>query len=218
MKKLSPAIEDYLVTIYRIEEVFGEARTSLIAKELGIKPATVSKVIDNLIIKGLVTHVKYRDITLSEKGRKIASLIVRKHRILEVFLHDFLNFDPFRTHELAHHMEHLPDEIVEAIYIKMGRPKNCPHGNPVNPSDPVPEGIPISDALPGKYYRIVRIAGELNNAIKALQKLQTHIGDIIYSVRKSPKSITLRNPKSNVEVILNLDYSRSVMVEEVRSR
>ena len=155
------ALEDYLVTIYKLEETFGYARTTLIAKELGVKPATVSKILSKLEAEGYVVREKYKGARLTARGRAVAERIVWKHRVIERFLHDYVGLDPVKAHHYAHMMEHLPDEIVERIYERLGRPGSCPLGNPI-PGGRVPEEIKrsvrLSEFREGMCGRVVRIA------------------------------------------------------------
>ncbi|MEM2024730.1 MAG: metal-dependent transcriptional regulator [Desulfurococcaceae archaeon] len=123
--------EDYLVTIYRLEEALGEAKTSDIARELKVSPATVSKVIRQLESKGFVKREKYHYVKLIGRGRKIAELVVRKHRIAEVFLSNILGFNELDSHSYAHYLEHLPDVVIEKLYAYTNYPQYCPHGNDI---------------------------------------------------------------------------------------
>ena len=153
------SLEDYLTTIYRLQLVHGIARTTYIARALGVKPGTVTKVVQRLEKAGLVKVTKFKGIELTDKGLDIARRIIRKHRILEVFLNEYLGFDPLKSHELAHKMEHLPEEVIEAIYERMGKPKVCPHGNPIEPEDPRKiqvVGVKLSNAKKGYRYRVLR--------------------------------------------------------------
>jgi len=124
-------IEDYLRAIYKLEETHGIARTSMIAQELGVKPATVTKMLEKLARLGLVTWEPYRGVKLTEIGREIAKRIVRRHRIAECFFYHMLGFDPVKSHIYAHLVEHLPDEVFDRLYELLGRPSRCPHGSPI---------------------------------------------------------------------------------------
>jgi DtxR family Mn-dependent transcriptional regulator len=155
------ALEDYLVTIYKLEETFGYARTTLIAKELGVKPATVSKILSKLEAEGYIVREKYKGARLTDKGREIAERIVWKHRVVERFLYEYVGLDPIKAHKYAHMLEHLPDEIVEKIYEKLGRPGACPLGNPIPGSDNIPEelkrAIRLSDLKENSCGHVVRL-------------------------------------------------------------
>ncbi len=154
------AVDDYLSTIYRLEEVFGVARTTDISRELGVRPATVSKVLRRLASEGYVVWTRFRGFRLSEKGSAAIRPLVRRHRICEVFL-SMLGFDPLEAHEYAHYMEHLPQRIVESIYRYVGAPRECPHGNPIPGEGASPRGKPLSEFRSGDVVEVVGYRGEL---------------------------------------------------------
>lgn len=148
------------MAIYRLEEVFGEARTTVLTSELGVKPATISKMISKLAEKNLIVWEPYRGVKLSEKGRAIAEQIVRRHRIAEYFLANVLNMDVVEAHRYAHMMEHLPEEFFNRLYDFLGKPSTCPHGNPIpgaTPPSDVLKARPILRFSVGSIIRVVRI-------------------------------------------------------------
>lgn len=204
---VSEVIEDYLVTIYRLEEIFGYAKTTHIAKELGVKPATVSKIIDKLQMKGLIEKEKYQGTYLTKKGRNLAEKIIRKHRILEVFLSKYLNFGTYETHKLAHQLEHMPDELIERIHKKLGYPSLCPHGN-IIPGSPrqhqLSNTLCLTDVIEGKCYKVVRIAGELSSVIHELSKLGIDIGT----------KLKITNTRGSYYEVLVLDTNKNVMLDD----
>lgn len=207
--KLSEPMEDYIVTIYRLEEVFGVAKTSAIAREMGVRPATVTKIVGWLVREGLASTEKYRGTKLTPRGRGIAEMVLRKHRILETFLH-ILGFDPYRSHNLAHRLEHIPDDVVKAIYEFIGEPETCPHGNPITDKG-VPGGPRLCDQPPGTRARIVRILGELSTVMEALNELGCWRGDEVLLLDKWKRGSRL---SCNERVItVNLDVCKSLVVE-----
>ncbi|MEM1623916.1 MAG: metal-dependent transcriptional regulator [Sulfolobales archaeon] len=185
------SVEDYLSTIYRLEEVFGVARTNDISRELGVRPATVSKVLRKLADEGYVVWVKFRGFKLSEKGVEAVKTLVRKHRICEAFLNE-LGFGPVEVHEYAHYMEHLPQQIVESIYRYIGSPKECPHGNPIPGEGSTSVGKPLSDFGIGETVRVVGYRGELVTYMKKALALGLTLGAEVLIVNKARKSIDLK--------------------------
>ncbi len=207
--ELSEPMEDYIITIYRLEEVFGVARTSAIAKEMGVKPATVTKIVGWLVKEGLATTEKYRGTKLTPKGREIAERLLNKHRILEAFLHH-LGFDPYKSHILAHRLEHVPDEVVSAIYEFIGRPKTCPHGNPIVDTD-VPSEPRLCDLPPGARGKIVRILGELRSVMSVLSEYGCWKGSELLLIDKWKQGA--RVLCVGREITINLDVCKSLVVE-----
>lgn len=215
--EISSAVEDYLVTIYRLEEVFGVARTTIIAKELNVKPGTVSKIISRLELKGFVERTKYRGVKLTERGRKIAEKIVWRHRIIERFLHDYVGLDPIKAHDYAHLMEHLPDEIIERIYDRLGKPPTCPLGNPI-PGSPLPQELriakPLTEVGPASCVKVIRIAGVLKDGLKTLLDLELMIGTILNIVYVSNSHVVVDIIGKDRLVEIPSKYARMVYVVE----
>jgi len=208
----SRAVEDYLVAIYKLEEAFGVARTCMIARELGVKPATVTKMVSRFARMGLVEWVPYRGVRLTPKGREIAERIVRKHRIAEYFFNRVLGFDLVKSHIYAHMLEHLPDEVFERLYEFLGRPSTCPHGNPI-PGSEIPKEIadsrPLARFEPGRMVRVVRIlCGFDTDILKRVEVLGLRSGTEVCIENVSVESITIRIGSST----LKLDSSIAFLV------
>ena len=124
--------EEYLEAIYRLEQKGGSARTMELARNLNVVPGSVTNTIENLKRKGLVIHKPYKGVKLTENGRKIASSVLRRHRLAERLLTDILHLDWSQVHDLACKLEHaLSPEIVKPLEKALGHPKRCPHGNPI---------------------------------------------------------------------------------------
>lgn len=185
------AIDDYLSTIYRLEEVFGAARTSDIAEELNVRPASVSKVLKRLASEGYVEWNKFRGFKLTKKGVEMIRPIIRKHRICEAFLSE-LGFDLIDSHRYAHYMEHLPQPIVESIYRFIGFPKICPHGNPIPGESSSPAGKPLTDYDAGEVIRVVGYRGELITYLKKAFEVGLTVGTKVEIVSKQKLGIDVK--------------------------
>ncbi|MEM3648531.1 MAG: metal-dependent transcriptional regulator, partial [Thermoproteota archaeon] len=98
-EEVTPVVEEYLECIYRLQEKEGVARTSSIVKSLRVVPGTVTNTVEKLEKDGFVTHVSYRGVRLTEKGRRIALKVVRRHRLSERLLVDILKMEWDRVHE-----------------------------------------------------------------------------------------------------------------------
>lgn len=134
------AIEDYLKRIYKIEQS-GKVSTTLLAKELGVTPASVTGMIKKLSDMGLVSYEPYQGVELVEKGRKIALEVIRHHRLIELFLAETLQVPWDKVHEEAEKWEHvLSEEMEDRIDALLGYPTHDPHGAPIpSRSGEVPE-------------------------------------------------------------------------------
>jgi len=130
--EVSNVVEEYLEVIYRLQEKSGVARTSELVKLLNVAPGTVTNTVERLEKESLIIHEPYRGVKLTEKGRRIALRVVRKHRLSERLLTDFLSLEWEKAHDAACQLEHgISDEIAKKIEKALGHPKTCPHGNPI---------------------------------------------------------------------------------------
>lgn len=199
-------VHDYLTTIYRLEEALGIAKTTEISKELGVSPATVSKIIKKLEERNLVKRVKYKYIKLTEEGRKIAEQIIRKHRISEVFLVNMLGFNEIDAHIYAHYLEHLPDIIIEKMYNATGKPSKCPHGNPIPGITQLANKlISLSNTKKDQKCTIHQIAGEFLEILRYLHNLGIRIGDTTRVLEHTNKEVVLEiNETLRVEIPIYL--------------
>ncbi len=137
MSASSPAIEDYSKAIYALEQRFAEpVSTTALAERMGVTPASASAMVKRLGELGLVAHVRYRGVSLTDAGRRVALQVMRHHRLLELYLVKSLGVPWDRVHQEAEVLEHvLSDELEELIAAKLGDPTHDPHGDPIPTRD-----------------------------------------------------------------------------------
>ena len=129
-------VEEYLEAIYSFEEEHKPATTTEMANRLRVSAPSVTEMLQRLAKKGYVLYEPYKSVTLTDEGRRVAKKILRKHRLLELFLHSLLNIRRDRVHEQACEMEHvLSDEAENGLYRILGQPDKCPDGKPIPISD-----------------------------------------------------------------------------------
>jgi len=132
---VSSEAEEYLEAIYRLEKkkgFAGFARTMELARQLKVVPGSVTNTIESLERRGLVIHEPYKGVKLTEKGRKLALNVLRRHRLAERLLTDILHLDWSEAHDAACKLEHaIPADIIKPLEKALGHPKTCPHGNPI---------------------------------------------------------------------------------------
>jgi DtxR family Mn-dependent transcriptional regulator len=129
---LSVAEENYIKSIYKLQEGDVAVSTNALAYELDTKPASVTDMAKKLKEKKLIEYEKYQGITLSAEGRKAALQIVRRHRLWECFLVDKLAFSWEEVHELAEELEHVRSEkLTNRLSDFLGNPVIDPHGDPI---------------------------------------------------------------------------------------
>lgn len=132
MSEVTEVVEEYLESIYRLQEKSGVARTSDIVKMLQVVPGTVTNTVERLEKEGMLRHEPYRGVKLTDKGRKIALDVIRRHRLSERLLTDFVRVDWDKVHDAACRLEHgITNDVIKKLEKALGHPKTCPHGNPI---------------------------------------------------------------------------------------
>jgi DtxR family Mn-dependent transcriptional regulator len=129
--------ENYLKTIYHLGFLSEKGiSTNAIAKKLETKASSVTDMIKKLADKDVLFYKKYQGVSLTEEGKKSAALIVRKHRLWEVFLVEKLNFNWDEVHDVAEQLEHIKSsKLINEIDALLGFPKYDPHGDPIPDTD-----------------------------------------------------------------------------------
>ncbi len=141
---LSHTQQDYIKTIWRIEENYQVAKMKLIAEEIGVKPPTVSAMIRQLGNLDLITYSKKTGACLTKSGKREAERIIRNHRLIETFLQKVLNLGDSFLHSEAEKLEHaISDRVIMKIDEYLGYPSTDPHGSKI----PAPDANPITCKL-----------------------------------------------------------------------
>lgn len=134
------SIDDYLEVIYGLASPIGEqgsrhAIAARVADVLGVSRAAVGEMLKRMATEGLIERGPGRELILTDEGVARAESVVRRHRILERFLTDFLGYSAADAHDRADTLgSTFDDEMVERIHERLGRPERCPHGWPVQPA------------------------------------------------------------------------------------
>jgi DtxR family Mn-dependent transcriptional regulator len=125
--------ENYLKAIYHLTVVSNsEVSTNSIAEMMETKASSVTDMLKKLADKDLVNYKKYRGVSLTEQGRLAAKMIVRKHRLWEVFLVEKLDFSWDEVHDIAEQLEHIKSEkLINKLDDFLGNPTEDPHGDPI---------------------------------------------------------------------------------------
>lgn len=130
----SATVEDYIKAIYALqrESPTREATVVKVAASLGVTKGSVTSMVRKLREAGLAEAERYGGITLTSKGARLALDVIRRHRIIEVFLVEVLKFDWSEVHEEAERLEHaMSGKLLEKLDAFLGRPSIDPHGDPI---------------------------------------------------------------------------------------
>src|SRR5215216_6096797 len=165
------SFDEYLETIYFLANPIGEYRPNApgsptlaarVAEMLGVSRASAGEMLKRLEAEGLVERGAQKEALLTETGRARAERVVRKHRIIERLLTDFMGYTAAEAHVHADELgDTFTDDMVERIRTRLGNPERCPHGWPVEPDVEQAENAelePLSALPAGTRATIVRLA------------------------------------------------------------
>ena len=132
----SDAVENYVKTIYALQERGGTVTTNALAERMGVTAASASGMVKKLDERGLARHAPYKGVALTAEGERLALEVLRHHRLLELYLAETLDVPWDRVHQEAEVLEHvLSEELEELIAAKLGDPTHDPHGDPIPTRD-----------------------------------------------------------------------------------
>ena len=177
--KITSATEDYLRTIYALEEEVQPVIAARVAEEVGVTPSTMVSTLRRLEGEGYLKVVRRKEIHLTAEGIQVAERILRRHFLLERFLTDLLGLDWVKAHQEAHRLEHaLSQEVEDRLAKLLGYPTTCPHGNPMPSKDSQQsqknKGTPLHSIAAGKEVELDYITEGGERDARLLGFLQEH--------------------------------------------
>jgi DtxR family Mn-dependent transcriptional regulator len=210
------SVDEYLETIYFLAFPIGEYRpatasnaiASRVAEMLGVSRASAGEMLKRLEADGLVERGEQKEAILTPTGIERAERVVRKHRLIERFLTDFMGYTAAESHVHADELgDTFSDDMVERINERLGRPDRCPHGWPIEPNVEQAENaelVSLAELAPGDTAEIVRLA--------------EHDGDLLhwfYDNGFAPGAIVLRQaPAESDPLPVELDGAERTIDEK----
>ncbi|MBO9625021.1 MAG: metal-dependent transcriptional regulator [Microbacterium sp.] len=177
----SPAADDYLKTVYAHTEWQDAPITpSVLAAKLGIAPSSVTEMVKKLAAAGLVSHVPYGAVRLTDAGTERALAVIRRHRLIETWLVQEFDYGWDEVHDEAEVLEHtISDRLLEGIDARLGRPRFDPHGDAIPDADGRIDRVPfvlLADAAPGHVGRVLRVSDQDPGILRAVEAAGVEVG------------------------------------------
>lgn len=177
----SPAADDYLKTVYAHTEWQSAPITpSQLAAKLGIAPSSVTEMVKKLAAAGLVSHVPYGAVRLTDAGTARALAMVRRHRLIETWLVQEFDYAWDEVHDEAEVLEHtISDRLLEGIDARLGRPRFDPHGDAIPDADGRVDREPfvlLAEAETGHVGRVLRVDDRDPELLRALDAAGVAVG------------------------------------------
>ncbi|KQM80928.1 metal-dependent transcriptional regulator [Agromyces sp. Leaf222] len=197
MPATSPAIEDYLKTVYAHTEWQPDPITpKALADKLGVAPSSVTEMVKKMAAQGLVAHVPYGPLRLTDAGRERALAVVRRHRLIETWLVAEMGYAWDEVHDEAEVLEHsLSDRLLEAIDVRLGRPARDPHGDAIPSASGEVASEPfvlLSEAPSAHVGRVIRISDRDPEVLRELERRGIRPGVEIEVTDAADELVTLQ--------------------------
>lgn len=172
--------ENYLKALFNLSNDKGEVNVNELSKRLEIKMPTVTSMMKKLATKKLVHYESYKPLRLTEKGKKEAAVIIRKHRLTEMFLVQKMGFGWEDVHPIAEQLEHIQSpEFFEKMDELLGFPKLDPHGSPIpdkNGKMVWKEYKKLSDCKTGDTIKLSAVINTSSEFLKFLNSRELRLG------------------------------------------
>ncbi len=167
--------EDYIKNIYKLQKEGAKVTTSALAATMELSDPSVTDMIKKLSDKGFVSYERYQGVMLTKSGKRMALKIVRRHRLWEMYLVQFLGFSWDQIHEEAERLEHVTSEELEARLDKaLGYPTTDPHGDPIPTAEgdlDLTEYTPLAHCDAGDVVEVFRVSDDSPAILKHASKL-----------------------------------------------
>lgn len=218
-RSISSAVQDYVKTVYKLQTRTGGAvSTGALAERLEVSPSSVSAMLRKLSELGLVVHQRYHGVLLTESGRRMALSVLRRHRLLELFLSEALGLAWDQVHDEAELLEHaLSEQVTDLISSRLGEPTRDPHGDPIPARDgslDEPPTTGLEHLRPAQTGRLVRVSDADSAVLRQIAAAGIRVGDQL-EVLTAPASdgqLTVRLP-SGAQQVLTAAAVRAMRVE-----
>src|SRR5438093_11644218 len=166
MADATVAEEEYLQTIFWLEEAGLPMTGANVARAMQLSAPTVHEMVGRLERDGYITRDEHRTIAFTESGERHAEQIVRRHRLIERFLTDVLGIPWDEVHEEAERLEHAMSPLLEErMLAAIGGANTCPHGHPIVVGTRL-EGVPLADVELGASVCVLRFANEAESLLR----------------------------------------------------
>ncbi|MCB9152429.1 MAG: metal-dependent transcriptional regulator [Caldilineae bacterium] len=214
---ITRAHQDYLKTIYLLQSRGETANNSAIAQTLGVSPASATNMVKRLAEAGLIAYAPYQGVDLTPEGLRIALKVVRRHRLVELLLHEILEMPWDLVHSEAERIEHaVSDEVEDAIARKLGNPSVDPHGDPIPSKDGTlavrAAERPLSELLTGETASVARVLSQDGDRLRYLGSMGLYPGTQVTVLEQSPFDGPLVIEVNGQQRILAYAMARSVGV------
>lgn len=216
LDQLSESTEMYLKAMVELGQ--GEkVAVGRLAGRLGVTNVSANEMVHRMSEQGLVSHIPYKGVELTQSGQAAACNVLRRQRLWECFLYEHLHIEWAKLYELACALEHATaPEVTEALAVFLGNPRFCPRGNPIPAADgsfTALLGVPLREAPVGSRVRVLAVNATETSVLRYLQERGILPGCELAVVEAAPMEGPLTLRVNGQAVALGLQLSEFVIVE-----
>ena len=214
----STSVEDYIKHIYELQSEGSKVNTSSLALKLNVSPASVSEMISKLTKPGWIENTPYRGFSLTDNGEKIAVNLIRKHRLIEVFLHQHLGYSWDEVHVEAEKFEHVcTDKFINKLDEYLGYPKSDPHGDPIpdiNGNIADKKNLMLCDSEPRRYYIVRKVNDTSDEVLRYISGIGIKLNTEVFLSEKITFDESILITINGVKHLLSKRIAENIFVEE----
>ena len=218
--RLSKSTEDYLKAIW-LSTRDGPVATGTVASALGVADASVSEMLGKLSEQGLVRYTPYHGAQLTEGGERAALDLLRRHRLLETFLIEYLGYGRDEVHGEAEALEHaVSARFTERLAARLGHPSHDPHGDPIPAVDgtlPDTPDLPLADLGVGETFEVACLETQAADVLAYRADAGVQPGRALTVVRREPLGGLLQVDVGGREAALSTTLS-TTLATPIRGR
>jgi len=214
---MCPTVWFYLGEIFRLQELAAWPTLSMVAESMGVSLQAASRMIRQMAENGYIEHEPYKGVRLTAEGQKIALQVVRRHRILEVYMVKIMSFGGDEVHEMVENLERgVEDRLIDRMDEMAGFPKRCPHGEPI-PSKagvmPVVDDKPLSEWPEKTDARVSRVKTHDPEKLRYLSSIHLVPGANLTVTARSPFNGPMHLTCNGNSFVLGSELARELYVE-----
>lgn len=216
---LTHSEENYLKAIYHLSQNENKsASTNAIAQKMNTKASSVTDMIKKLSEKGFMDYQKYQGVSLTDKGNMTAKMVIRKHRLWEVFLVEKLDFSWDEVHNVAEELEHIKSEkLINKLDAFLGFPKEDPHGDPIPNAKGevfISEKFLLAEMEAKQVCICVGVKDTSSDFLQYLDRQQIALGKLIHIKSKESFDNSMVIVVADKEIMISSKIANNILVKK----
>jgi len=214
----SESVENFLKAVYTLQQTNERVSTNALAEHLGVKEPSVTDMARRMVEAEMIDYQRYYGVRLTVRGEMAALAVIRRHRLIELYLLRELDYPLHEVHAEAERLEHaVSEQFINAIERKLGYPELDPHGDPIPSAEghiAASIGIPLTQLALNTDARVARLNTSNSAMLEHLVNRRIHLGDMIRVRSRDPFDGPLRLTVNGESQTLGYKAAECVMVKQ----